>query len=582
VRLYEGSNQIEFIYGQMNNSTNTSASIGMTDPVGGIDHFLSITPGNPPTVSSSTANNNITTVTNLTSGTTYRFTPPCFNLWTGDSDEGWANAGNWNCATIPGEGDNATIPAGTPNEPVLGSYVSLAIIGIEPGASLILNGGDLTVVGLRIYGELSVVNNETITVSGTTAAWDRDPSSGVYQYGNSLVIFTGTGTLTTRAAETFNDLKINSGKSFDPGSNALRINGIFTNQGTFWPGTDNSQGNIFDGPVVNEALWRQRNSVLTFNQSFTNNIDSTFNASSDTVVGTVLNHDMTNWGIFNASDNGKLVVKGNWINNGEFSPGYGKVIFGGENNQMIQASSGTNQFYDLEIASNSQCALQNSLNSRHNLLIDSGGSLDLDVHALSVAGVLTNKGTLIQNKDAPAGVETEFLHIQNDSRTVDVYWGVNIYPENNMGTTRVEIRGQQVSGCTSNPSDASISRCYSITPPTTSTDTIKFYYQGNEMNGLVHDKLNLWHYQSGWMQEGENYAYSAACSSEQKDCWLNAEQVESYSPFILGSGGEPTVIGEKGFQVTSFKGKWVFFGLLALIGLITFVISNTTWHRRKD
>ena len=65
IRLYEGSQSIEFIYGEMTNSTNTSASIGINDPVGGAGHFLSVTPGSPVTVSQAAANNNITSINYL-------------------------------------------------------------------------------------------------------------------------------------------------------------------------------------------------------------------------------------------------------------------------------------------------------------------------------------------------------------------------------------------------------------------------------------------------------------------------------------------------------------------------------------
>jgi len=76
IRLYETSNKIEIIYGTMNAPINyPSASIGMNDFTGGSGHFLSVTPGALPTVSSTLANNNITSITHLTSGLTYTFNP---------------------------------------------------------------------------------------------------------------------------------------------------------------------------------------------------------------------------------------------------------------------------------------------------------------------------------------------------------------------------------------------------------------------------------------------------------------------------------------------------------------------------
>ncbi len=77
IRLEEGTNVINFVYGSMPTPANgPSASIGIIDATGGTNHYLSITPGAPPTVSSTVANNSIADVTYLTSGTTYTFTPP--------------------------------------------------------------------------------------------------------------------------------------------------------------------------------------------------------------------------------------------------------------------------------------------------------------------------------------------------------------------------------------------------------------------------------------------------------------------------------------------------------------------------
>ena len=76
IKLYEGSNKIEFIYGSTSAAlTGTSASIGISGAVG---NFLSVTPLSPPntsTVSSSTENTAISSATNFPSGTTYTFTP---------------------------------------------------------------------------------------------------------------------------------------------------------------------------------------------------------------------------------------------------------------------------------------------------------------------------------------------------------------------------------------------------------------------------------------------------------------------------------------------------------------------------
>jgi len=79
IKLYEGTNVIEIIYGTLNTpgtERTPTASIGLNDAIGGVDHFLSVTPGSPATVSSTVANNGINAITDLASGTTFTFTPP--------------------------------------------------------------------------------------------------------------------------------------------------------------------------------------------------------------------------------------------------------------------------------------------------------------------------------------------------------------------------------------------------------------------------------------------------------------------------------------------------------------------------
>jgi hypothetical protein len=72
LRLFEGTNVIQIIYGTLNTFTTVTASIGLND----LTSFLSVTPGSPATASNATANNNITSNTGLTSGVIYTFTPP--------------------------------------------------------------------------------------------------------------------------------------------------------------------------------------------------------------------------------------------------------------------------------------------------------------------------------------------------------------------------------------------------------------------------------------------------------------------------------------------------------------------------
>lgn len=72
VTLTETTNSVAISYGTINTLTASTASIGLNDLVS----FISVTPTATPTASSTTANNSISSAANLTSGTTYTFTPP--------------------------------------------------------------------------------------------------------------------------------------------------------------------------------------------------------------------------------------------------------------------------------------------------------------------------------------------------------------------------------------------------------------------------------------------------------------------------------------------------------------------------
>jgi hypothetical protein len=85
LKLYEDSGEIKFVYGDMSNAANwypQGGSIGFIDNESGTLGFLSVTPGNPATYSTSAANDNITKaeMAAIPTGTTYSFSyviPSC-------------------------------------------------------------------------------------------------------------------------------------------------------------------------------------------------------------------------------------------------------------------------------------------------------------------------------------------------------------------------------------------------------------------------------------------------------------------------------------------------------------------------
>lgn len=89
VKIFETSNQIKFIYGAMIPPASGSASIGINCSTGGNGNFISITPGSPHTISSVTANDNISSATYLANGLAYNFSPPVCNVYPLPFSEGF-------------------------------------------------------------------------------------------------------------------------------------------------------------------------------------------------------------------------------------------------------------------------------------------------------------------------------------------------------------------------------------------------------------------------------------------------------------------------------------------------------------
>jgi len=120
--------------------------------------------------------------------------------------------------------------------------------------------------------------------------------------------------------------------------------------------------------------------------------------------------------------------------------------------------------------------------------------------------------------------------------------------------------------------DALLTRCYHITPGSAQNATIRFWYTEAERNGQQANVLLLWHGTNTlpliWTQAGNGYTYSegaAACTSNGGlACWMQANNVSTYSPFGLGSGSTPTAIRLRSLKASSNRG-WVPLIVLAAV-----------------
>lgn len=138
LRLYEGTNVIEFVYGPTMATAGTlTASIGLN----GSSTFLSVTPGATATVSSATANNGIAATTNLV-GKKYIFSPPSCSAPAGIAASAITTTGatiSWN-AVVPTPATGYEYVVSTTNTAPVGAgtattATSVPVTGLNPSTT---------------------------------------------------------------------------------------------------------------------------------------------------------------------------------------------------------------------------------------------------------------------------------------------------------------------------------------------------------------------------------------------------------------------------------------------------------------
>ncbi len=207
---------------------------------------------------------------------------------------------------------------------------------------------------------------------------------------------------------------------------------------------------------------------------------------------------------------------------------------------ILRATSTRNEFYDVQID-------QGITTFAHDLVV--GNDLTITEGAdLTVEGLVTNNGRFLQTLTAPDTATTSFLHIQNAAGDADKYFGLDITPTGDMGSTAVTIHGGQTCG-TSGTLSNGVQRCYDITPGTAAAATVRFYYRTDEANGSTAPAV--FHYEGGvWQPEA---GISRGGSGE--GLWVQATGVDAYSPFALADE-TPTAVSLTGVTAAAKAPGW--------------------------
>ncbi len=198
---------------------------------------------------------------------------------------------------------------------------------------------------------------------------------------------------------------------------------------------------------------------------------------------------------------GKILVDGNWVNNGVFVAGNGTVELNGSGDQTITNTDGAfNNLFVNKSAGNLQ--LLDSINVADTLQL-TNGDLDLNgkVADLGTSGILRETSGNTVKGDSGYIVATRTL---NNPMSEDVAGlGAMITSSANLGDTEVR-RGHAVQSGNSN---TGISRYYDIFPANNSNldATLMIHYDDSELNSLTEGKLSL--YSSA--DSGANWSHEA-------------------------------------------------------------------------
>jgi hypothetical protein len=169
------------------------------------------------------------------------------------------------------------------------------------------------------------------------------------------------------------------------------------------------------------------------------------------------------------------------------------------------------------------------------LTIEPGAALDLMTRTLTAERALTNKGTLRQTRTAVTGELAPYLRIANAANDQTQYHGLDLTltdpgpAAEADADVQVSIAGGQL--CPGRTSG--VLRCYEIESTAALSATVRFYFEGSEQNGLVHDSLQV------YPMDGDGQALPGPYSYGGSGQALYVEAQDVPLPGLFALDGEP-------------------------------------------
>ena len=245
--LFEGSNEIRFIYGSGQFWSNTATvGIGGVNPSNYLvrNHSTNHTFGNTSAVQ---------TINEWPgAGRQYRFIP-AYNYWTGNVSSTWETPGNWSLGFVPTSIDRAFIPV-TINHPIVNSVDSVYRVETALGTVLTLNTGQLTSIEniendgtieindarLSVRGDYNATEafttmthtNSTLEIAGTyTSVGSMSTDIGTTEFtginqGLNSGSFHSIHLLNEGTSQLQGDVSVHGNLLIDNNNNSLNLNGF--------------------------------------------------------------------------------------------------------------------------------------------------------------------------------------------------------------------------------------------------------------------------------------------------------------------------------------------------------------------
>ncbi len=392
------------------------------------------------------------------------------------------------------------------------------------------NGTDweaATVTPTSDHGAITIRGSDVVTVAASVTVDQVTIEAGGQVTVSSSSTFTvtnGTGTDLTLNGTLLNQgtLARGTGAAVTVGSGGHLIHNATTAIDSFLNGTtmDASATMTYRGsgslaPTV--AMAGNTYGHLTF--------ESTAGSWSKTLSGsnaTTIKGDFTlGSGVtINNSSFVGMNVAGNWTNNGTYNAGTGTITFNGTGISSYGGSSTT---------------------TFNNLTVNAGATVDVGTNTLFNAdAAVTNNGALQQTRTVSGA--TAFLNVKNSAGTSDKYLGVDITGD--LGSTTVKVAGNQECPNIHSNSDP-VLRCYTITPGSSGTATVRFYYRYAELRSAQNPaNLQVWKYSGSgttWNEvTGVTYNRSACTSGES--CYVEIQGYDLSSDTFLLMENNPTAV----------------------------------------